>query len=86
MDQPPRSCAPNNVLTNGHCAIVTQLESCHAGVEDIADNGTIGPRKFFIMLAERKKGNKKKGEREKRRKGKKEKKEKERKIIERKRE
>jgi hypothetical protein len=38
-----------------------------AGVENIADHRTIGPRKFF-MLAERKKGGKKKGERKKRRK------------------
>jgi hypothetical protein len=42
------------------------------GVENIADHGTIGPRKFF-MLAERKKGRKKKGEK-KEKKGKKEKK------------
>ena len=35
-------------------------------LENIADHGTIGPRKFF-MLAERKKGRKKKGERKKRR-------------------
>ena len=34
------------------------------GVENIADHGTIGPRKFF-MLAEWKKGRKKKGERKK---------------------
>ena len=52
------------------------------GVENIADHGTIGPRKFF-MLAERKKGRKKKGERKKRRK-RKERKKKERKRIERK--
>jgi hypothetical protein len=36
------------------------------GVENIADHGTIGPRKFF-MLAERKKGRKKKVKRKKRR-------------------
>jgi hypothetical protein len=56
-----------------------------ARVENIADHGTIGPRKFF-MLAERKKGGKKKGKERKEGKGKKEKKEKERKRIERKRE
>jgi hypothetical protein len=33
-----------------------------AGVENIADHGTIGPR-TFLMLAERKKGGKKKGKR-----------------------
>jgi hypothetical protein len=38
-----------------------------SGVANIADHGTIGPRKF-LMLAERKKGGKKKGERKKRRK------------------
>jgi hypothetical protein len=47
------------------------------GVENIADHGTNGPRKYF-MLAEIKKGRKKKGERKKRREGQK-------KIIERKR-
>ena len=51
-------------------------------MENIADHGTNGPRKYF-MLAERKKERKKKGERKKRgekeKKGKKEKKEKERK-------
>jgi hypothetical protein len=36
-----------------------------ARVENIADHGTIGPRKF-LMLAERKKGGKKKGKRRKR--------------------
>ena len=36
-----------------------------AGVENIADHGTIGPRNFF-MLAERKKERKKNGERKKR--------------------
>jgi hypothetical protein len=36
-----------------------------AGVENIADHGTIGPRKF-LMLAERKKGGKKKGKRRER--------------------
>jgi hypothetical protein len=41
-------------------------------VENIADHGTIGPRKFF-MLAERKKGRKKNGDRKKRMKGRKEK-------------
>jgi hypothetical protein len=46
-------------------------------VENIADHGTIGPRKFF-MLAERKKGRKKKGEERK------ERKKEERKRIERK--
>ena len=40
------------------------------GVENIADHGTIGPRKCF-MLAERKKERKKNGERKKRRKRKK---------------
>jgi hypothetical protein len=33
-------------------------------MENIADHGTNGPRKYF-MLAERKKGRKKKGERKK---------------------
>ena len=50
-----------------------------AGVENIADHGTIGPRKCF-MLAERKKGRKKKGERKKRR-NRKERKKKERKRV-----
>jgi hypothetical protein len=59
------------------CYVQIALEI--AGVENIADHGTIGPRKFF-MLAERKKGRKKKGERRKR----KERKKKERKRIERK--
>ena len=54
----------------------------YTGVENIADHGTIGPRKFF-MLAERKKESKKNGERKKSRKRKEKK---ERKIIERKRE
>ena len=47
-----------------------------AGVENIADHGTIGPRKFF-MLAERKKERKKNGERKKRRERKKSRKRKE---------
>ena len=47
-------------------------------MENIADHGTIGPRKFF-MLAERKKERKKKGERKKRRERKKSRKRKERK-------
>jgi hypothetical protein len=51
-------------------------------VENIADNGTNGPRKYF-MLAERKKGRKKKGRKRGKGKGKKEKR-KDRKIIERK--
>jgi transposase len=49
-----------------------------AGVENIADHGTNGPRKYF-MLAERKKGRKKKGERKKRKERKKRRKRKERK-------
>jgi F0F1-type ATP synthase assembly protein I len=58
-------------------------------VENIADHGTNGPRKYF-MLAERKKGRKKKGERKKRmerkkrRKTEERKKRKDRKRIERK--
>jgi hypothetical protein len=47
------------------------LERHSPGVENIADHGTIGTRKFF-KLAERKKGRKKRGKKEK-----KEKKEKE---------
>jgi hypothetical protein len=47
-------------------------------VENIADHGTIGPRKYF-MLAERKKRRKKKGER-KEGKGKKEKRRKEKEL------
>ena len=62
------------------CAIRPQAGAgpcmCVPGVENIADHGTIGPRKYF-MLAERKKGRKKKGERKKEGKGKKEKRRKE---------
>jgi DNA invertase Pin-like site-specific DNA recombinase len=47
-----------------------------SGVENIAEHGTIGPRKF-LMLAERKKGGKKKGKRRKRKERKKRRKRKE---------
>ena len=66
----------------GECSgdYITDLESYmqKSGMENIADHGTIGPRKFF-MLAERKKERKKKGERKKRRERKKSRKRKERK-------
>ena len=58
--------------------ILIHFHHAKPGVENIADHGTIGPRKFF-MLAERKKGRKKKGEKKKRRERMKRRKRKERK-------
>ena len=58
-------CVQRRFLSGG--CLLSLLWPGTPGVENIADHGTIGPKKYF-MLAERKKGRRKRGkERKKRR-------------------